>query len=186
LRRIESYGQGGQSLSRLFVCRTFSEDEAVHDGGYARGRLANVDDQRGAFPCCKRIQYACIRDVECGHLELLEHDFGHAFAVDRGVPRGLGDEDRMVFRFAVEDVFERVADQRRDNLEVGDCDVGVSKNATSAAVCRFSQHITRRTQALGHWVPDLHAFSPDGRPMLSEVQLALLLWRCGLGLRARF
>jgi hypothetical protein len=53
-------------------------------------------------------------------LKLLEHDFGHALAVGGGVPGGLGDEDGMVLCFAMEDIFQRVANQVWDKLEVGD------------------------------------------------------------------
>lgn len=67
-----------------------------------------------------RVQYACIRNVECRHLELLKHDFGHAFAVSGSIPGGLGDEDGMILRFAMEDLFQRVAKHRRDRLKVGD------------------------------------------------------------------
>ena len=67
-----------------------------------------------------RVQHSCIRNVECRHLELLKHDFGHAFAVGGSVPGGLGDEDGMILRFAIEDIFQRVANHRRDRLEVGD------------------------------------------------------------------
>jgi hypothetical protein len=53
-------------------------------------------------------------------LELLEHDFSHAFAVGGSVPSGLGDEDGMILRIAMEDLFQRVAKQIRNKLEVGD------------------------------------------------------------------
>jgi hypothetical protein len=36
------------------------------------------------------------------------------------VPGGFGDEDRMILRIAMEDLFQRVAKQVRDTLEVGD------------------------------------------------------------------
>ena len=53
-------------------------------------------------------------------MELLEHDFGHALAVGGRVPGGLGDEDGVFLCFASEDVFQRVAHQVWDKLEVGD------------------------------------------------------------------
>jgi hypothetical protein len=101
--------------------------------------MTYVNDQRGTLPCSKtgrdfpqvrssravptqrkvhdgRVQYACIRNVECRHLELLKHDF----AVGGSIPGGFGDEDRMILRIAMEDLFQRVAKQIRNTLEVGD------------------------------------------------------------------
>lgn len=88
----------------------------------------------------------------------------------------------MILRFATEDIFQRVANQIGDRLEVGDLAI---QKAVSVVDGEKGYESTR-TQSLAHGIPDLHVFPPDGRPMLSHVQFVLVKRRGRFCLRVCF
>ena len=67
-----------------------------------------------------RVEYARVCDIERGGIELLEHDFRHSFSVLRRVPSRLGDQDGMFCRVYMHHVLERVSNECRYGLEIGD------------------------------------------------------------------
>ena len=67
-----------------------------------------------------RIEHTSVRDVECGGLELLEHDFRHTFSIGRSIPRSLCHKHRVFSWITAHDVREGMSDEGGYGVEVLD------------------------------------------------------------------
>lgn len=65
-----------------------------------------------------RVEDGCVGNVKSRGVEFLEDNLRHPFSVSWSVPCGLCDEDRVVCRINVHHVFQCMADEWSDRIEI--------------------------------------------------------------------
>ena len=108
------------------------------DGDGVGDTVARVEDDTGGTSGSVQREDGLDGDVEGGRVEGLEHDLGHLLAVDLGVERRLGEEDRVLFRGNTELVVELEIGKGQDEFSSSSRLEANSRYGARSSPCRPS------------------------------------------------